>query len=187
MHPEIIRPEDIEPPSDTYPWQKSERDNWYAVRVQTEKGLGLMRVKRTAHAAALGRAILADRRRQGEVFAVAVFEYDQDADTWPGITPDGDLTETSLHAPLAVITDPAPVGADVEALERDIEAAQMAKRRWEQAQARATATMQALHARRRRGPDRLTANTLAAMMHGILSRPTVLKALRIPEQHADRY
>jgi hypothetical protein len=188
----ILYTKGTETESGQMPWQRSERDNWYAFTADRPDGTTMGRAKRTAHAAEIGRAVLADLRAKSStpVASVSVYEYDTDADTMPAATGDGrELVEVENRAALAVVTDPRPVGEAVEQFERDVEAARIAQRHYEAARARAFSSMRTAYAASDRletsDPDHRSANALAAMVKGLASRPTVLKFLAVHEGEAD--
>lgn len=175
-----------------YPWHKPERDNWYAWSANRPEGTTLGRAKRTAHAAAIGRAILADLRTSSDtpVTAVHVYAYDTDQDTTPAVTADGqELVNIENEAALAVVTDPRPVGDKIEALERDLEAARMAQRVYDAARARVMLGVREVYVASDElepgEPSHRSANALAAMTKGLISRPTILKILSVHEEEAD--
>lgn len=192
----IIYTKDTATESGQMPWQRPERDNWYAFTADRPDSTTMGRARRTAHAAEIGRAILADLRAKSgtpvtSVTSVSVYEYDTDADTMPAVTGDGtELVEVENHTALAVVTDPRPVGDAVAQLERDLEAARIAQRHYAAASARVAASMQDVFSESYNrddpsSPDHRSANALAAMVKGLFSRPTVLKMLRVPESEGD--
>lgn len=187
----IIYTKDTVTETGKYPHQAPERDNWYAVTVETPQGRTMLRAKRTAHAAAIGRAVLADQTASGvDVQAVRVYEYDTDEDTWPAVTATGDeLVEVENQVALAQVTDQRPVSDDVEEFERNVEAARIAQRHYETARAAALGSMRTVYASsinlETTDPSHRSANALAAAVKGLASRPTVLKLLYVPEAEAD--
>lgn len=179
-------------PSGKKAWQTPEKDNWYCYLAVTESGAGTALVKRTAHAAAIGRAVLAWYHRDGntEVKEVRIYQYDSDADTTPAITRDGkELVEVENHQALAVITDSRPVGSDIEQLEKDLEAARILQRTYEAARAKLVGGLRRVYLNsdnlEKSSPDYRSANALAAMVKGVISRPTVLELLTVHEEDAE--
>lgn len=159
-----------------YPWQSPERDNWYVYRGLSKDAIAPGYVRKTAHAAAIGRALLADNRQRGGKWSeVRVYLRDLEAD--------------AEVPPLAAITDPRPVSDTIAALERDIEAARIAQRAYENARARLEGSMTDAYLRSddldRADPSFRSANGIAAMVKGVISRPTVLKVLSVHEEEAD--
>ncbi|MFF1483158.1 hypothetical protein ACIGZH_01555 [Streptomyces sp. NPDC058319] len=189
---EIIYGDEQAWPEGVRAWSSGERDRWYVAVPYDSAGErhGHRHVRRTTHAAALGRLLLADWRTRFpdlDITTIVMYEYDTDADGWPAITSDGDLINRPLKASLAVITDSAPVHPEVEEVERAVEKAFLLKRRWLAAQREAMEAAHLAHARLRRTPDKISANSVAEMLDSIASRPTVLKMLRVPEKWADTY
>lgn len=169
--------------SGLYPWQSPERDNWYVYRGISKDAIAPGYVRKTAHAAAIGRALLARNQQQhgGEWSEVRVYLSDREADAWPGDEEEG--------LPLAVITDPRPVSDAIAAMEQNLEAARIAQRAYETARARLAGSMIDVYNQSddldRSDPNFRSANGIAGMVKGVISRPTVLKALSVHEEEAD--
>lgn len=173
------------------PWKRPERDNWYAFTADRPDSTTMGRARRTAHAADVGRAILAHLRAGSTtpVISVSVYEYDTDADAAPAVTREGtELVEIENQAPLAVVTDPRPVGGTIAQLERDVEEARIIQRRYEAARSRVAESMRTVYAESdhldQSSPDHRSANAIAAMVRGLISRPTVLKFLAVHDADA---
>jgi hypothetical protein len=145
-----------------FPWNENRDEYWFA---------GNTWYRRTAHAHAVGRALLAHlRSTRPDLECIHVYECDGHI----GI------------APLATIADPTPVRPELEQFERDLEAAKIAKRRLDEAvQRMIPSMMEAYHGADEDSPNYRSANQIAAMVKGVMSRPTVLKTLRVYESEAD--
>lgn len=183
MSVEIIR-FDEQPMSTPLPWTESERDSWYFVNWETPTGRGGDFFKRTAHAAAIGRAVLADcRARNMEVASVSVWQYETHADLEPYVvtTADGttDMVDLPRSNPLAIITDSAEPESTIQAVEKAMEEALIAQRASNAARSRLLEACKVAY-----DCDDASANSLARMVNGVVSRPTLLKTLSLSEQRA---
>ena len=155
------------------PWQQEERDNWYVAHITKPTGTTLVRAKRTAHAAAIGRALLTHYQEDGAT-EVRVYRYDTDGDA---------------RRHLAIVTDPRPVNPEVEKLERALEAARPAQWEYERLRSAVEGAMTSAYLASndldKTDPSHRSANALAEMVKGLISRPPVLKRLAVHEEQAD--
>lgn len=173
-HPEVVRFESgTVTQTGKRPWEEPERDNWYGFDVEHPTGWAKGWVKRTAHAAALGRALFAGYEKRGiiDVVAVRVFErdtYERD-----------DLDEMPESAPLAVVTDSAPVPLSVARVERDLEALAIALRRSDEAQDRVDGSMRAANRLPEGDPDWLDAGRLVVMAESVMTPEHVMAVVEM--------
>lgn len=173
-----------------FAWHPEERHNWYFVTYETETGKSCQYLKRTAHAAALGRAVLAQARKHTpNIAAVCVWERDSDADAWPtGVIQDGqiiDMADLPRTTPLAIVTETAEPEEYVQEVEKAMEAAVLAQRAYNAARNKLMETC-SIAVDTGDGEGGLSANTLARMVNGVISRPTLLKHLSVSESRASR-
>lgn len=173
-----------------FPWHPEERGNWYFITYETATGKSCKYVKRTAHAAAIGRTILAKAREHTPTIAsVAVWERDSDADSWPtGVIENGqivDMVDLPRTGALAVATDTDDPEWYVQEVEKNMEAAVLAQRAYNTARNK---LIEACAVAVNDGDDEggLSANTLARMVNGVISRPTLLKRLAVSEARASQ-
>jgi hypothetical protein len=187
----VIYRRDTLPESGLPPWHRDERDNWYAISADRENGTTAIWAKRTGHAAAVGRALLERSLAEDTGYtAVRVYHRDTDQDTWPAVTPDGqEIVEVENQQALAVVTDPRPVSEAVEELERALEEARIARRAYDAARDRVLAGARTVYAESDEldpgDPSHRSGNAIAAMLRGIVSRPTVLKFLFVQKGAED--
>lgn len=182
MAVEIIHHEDE--PGGVLPWSEAERDSWYVASFKTTTGTSYSYVKRTGHAAAVGRALLTQLHERGhEIPAVAIWERDGDVSDWPFGVLDEDghlvgMVELPRVPPLAVVTDTADPEDIIQEVEKAMETATIAQRIYNAARAKLLEACEIAH------DYDVSANTLARMVNGVVSRPTLLKELRMSEQRA---
>jgi len=155
---------------DPLPWRGDEPKNWFSIHYKTPDGGRVYGwVRRTAHAHAIGRLALADvRRYYPDTDRLEVYDNDRDP------------------LPVAVVTDPAPVCARWQEAERLAEDARRAKWAADRATSALLLALQSAHAEEDHADGTYhTANACARLVDGIVSRPTVLKALHTTESGAD--
>ena len=180
--PELISSDDTTGP---YPWLPEERDNWWYVQSVAPTGKSLTWYRRTASAHAIGRAALA--AAPSDVTSVRVYEYDFHTNTTPAFRPDTDeVIEIENAGPVAVVNDPTPVGAYMARAEEALEEARMMQRRFEAARKVLGHRLWEHYRSIDENADEYrSANQLAAMARGVISRPTLLNLLRVDEEEAD--
>jgi hypothetical protein len=167
--------------------EPGERDDWYTAHLYSPEHRATMRVRRTAHAAAVGRALLAYclGKDTNTITAVVVFACDTDGDAWPSALPPGALADAPPHTALAVVTDETPVPEEVARVERAVEDALVAGWRWEAARAEALEQARAAHVALRGTAQDRTVDDLASMLDGVMPRPVALERPHAQGEAAD--
>ncbi|MFE9777759.1 hypothetical protein ACFYPA_06330 [Streptomyces sp. NPDC005775] len=155
--------------SGLYPWQRGEYHNWFQVemRQENEPGAGIEWARRTTSAHEVGRMVL---RKHPELGSVRVLN--------------------ERYAVLATVTDPAPVCDAIRRIEEDLEPARAAAHILNGclerlATAVESAAWEDADAHYLSDSHHHSANSLAALVKGIASRPTVLKWCQRDEDEAD--
>lgn len=157
--------------NDIFPWNKGESHNWFQINTAKstsgERGPGVGWVRRNASAHEVGRMFL---RKYPQVGSVRVLD--------------------AHYAVLATVTDPAPVCDAIRRIEEDLEPARAAAHTLKGCLERlATAVESAAYedaeGRLRPGAHHHSANSLAVLLKGVASRPTVLKWCQMDETDAD--
>lgn len=153
--------------SGLYPWQRGESHDWFQIGIGVKGGTGVTWARRNASAHEVGRMVL---RRHPQVDAVEVLN--------------------ERYAVLAVITDPAPVCDAIRRIEEDLEPARAAAHILNGclerlATAVESAAWEDADAHYLSDSHHHSANSLAALVKGIASRPTVLKWCQRDEDDAD--
>ncbi|MFE5332583.1 hypothetical protein ACFRCG_40015 [Embleya sp. NPDC056575] len=162
--PELLYDRDV---PDSYKDRREHPENWYLFRIPGDEGIASGHVKRTAHAHAIGRLVLASR---SDPFPVEI--HLANAIHGVGVNP----------APLAVVTEtrePGPLWIAVE------EAVEEARLDWYTRENTRFRMIRALDAAvgEPDHPDGSyhSANACARLAAGVVSRPTLLKAFSIPD------